>query len=177
MGCRICVFVDCAVEGEPPCDLYVDRRTTGAKPDTYLVWFHRRMDFPPKDFRDHLQAASSSRRRHWGPRPLQVHPQLVVFSELRLKPTCPNLCWELSPIYCPVPLWRAAISASCLPKDSLCRYIWRIPLLKNIFSSPHVGLLLKSGHKDANIAVSLGPSGSGHRQNYLPLWRDASLKV
>lgn len=58
------MFVDCAVEGEPPCDLYVDYRTMGAKPDTYLVWFHRRMDFPPKDFRDHLQAASSSRQGH-----------------------------------------------------------------------------------------------------------------
>lgn len=56
------------------------------------------------------------------------------------------------------------------------QYIWRISLLKNIFSSPHVGLLLKSGHKDANIAVSLGPSSLGHWQNDWPLWRNVSWK-
>lgn len=56
------------------------------------------------------------------------------------------------------------------------QYIWRISLLKNIFSSPHVELLLKSGHKDANIAMSSGPSISGHWQNYLPLWRNTSWK-
>lgn len=114
---------------------------------------------------------------NWGRRSWKVYPQ--VSGLLRVGAWAPILQISFEYITNILPcssMMCSYINLQFTNKTASEEYIWRIPLLKNIFSSPHVGLLLKSGHKDANIAMSLGPSIVGHGRNYLPLWRNASWK-